>query len=288
MKVIGTIGSIKQNSNKLISTTYSDWSAVREGSFIKFEDDVHFYIVSHVEKKTYLKDFIVNDPSVIQVNENCGANINPEDSLYISYKEYEISTVNKIINAGINYKVGDRLNLAGGKASTNIRDNTLNTGIITVNRIGENGEILEISIADHGKYIESPPSITSLQGGGGQNATIEISYRLSDHRTFIERDVESVEFKSAETIIHLVYGLPNGIKEGKLSIEKWEITLTSNYTGITRINQPFQVLRDFTPNYKMPLIAQNAVNQELIYNHTIAILDRKIAELEKRIKELEK
>lgn len=288
MKIIGTIGSIKQHSNKLISTTYSDWSAVREGSFIKFDDDIHFYTVSHLEKKTYLKDFVVVDSSVIQVNENCGANINPEDSLYISYKEYEISTINKIIGAGTNYKVGDRLNLAGGKASINTRDNTLNTGEITVNKIGNSGEILEVSISNHGKYIDTPPLITSLQGGNGQNATIEFSYRLSDHRTFIERDVESVEFKSAETIIHLVYGLPNGIKEGKLSIEKWEITLTSNYTGITKINHPFQVIRDFTPNYKMPLIAQNVVNQELIYNHTIAILDRKIAELEKRIKELEK
>ena len=81
-----------------------------------------------------------------------------------------------------------------------------------------------------------------------------------------------------------MYSLPTGIKEGKLSIEKWEMILVSNYQGENKIAQPFQVIRDFTPNYRIPLITKNSFNQELIINHALTILDKKIAELENKLK----
>ena len=288
MKIIGTIGSIRKNSNKLISATFSDWSAVREGTFIKFNDDSQFYIVSHTEKKIFLKDFVLFKPTILQVNEDCGININEGDSLNISYKEYEINTIYKILIAGQGYRIGDHLTLGGGTASLNITYHTLNSAIINVDKIGGNGEILEFSLVNKGKYIESPPTTTDLKGGHGSGTSIEVGYKLTDHRSFIERDVLKVEFQGSSTLVYLVYGLPAGIKEGKLSIEKWEIVFSSNYTGENRTTQPFQVTRDFTPNLRIPLMAKNSQNQELMTNHGFAVLDKKIAELEARIKELEK
>lgn len=288
MKIIGTIGSIKKNSNKLISTTFSDWSAVREGTFIKFNDDSQFYIVSHTEKKIFLKDFILIKPNVLQINEDCGINISEGDSLNISYKEYEINAVYKLLIAGQGYKNGDHLTLGGGAASLNIADHTLNSAIVNVDKVGSKGEIIEFNLINKGKYLEAPPNITDLKGGQGSGASIEVSFKLTDHRSFIERDVQKVEFQSSSTLVYLVYGLPNGIKDGKLSIEKWEIIFNSNYNGENRSSQPFQVTRDFTPNLKIPLIAKNSQNQELTINHGFAVLDKKIAELEERIKKLEK
>ena len=284
MKVIGTIGSVRRGDAKVISTTFSDWSALREGTFIKFNDDPQFYIVSCTERKTYLKDFITLESSVIKVNEDCGVNINEGDTLHISYKEHELSTIYKIISAGKGYRIGDQLTLAGGTASLNITDNILNSTKFIASKVGDEGEIAELNIIDKGKYIEIPPQITDLKGGLGSLASLEVGFKLTDHRAFIERDVQKVEFKGSATIIHLVYSLPTGIKEGKLSIEKWEMILVSNYQGENKIAQPFQVIRDFTPNYRIPLITKNSFNQELIINHALTILDKKIAELENKLK----
>lgn len=286
MKIIGNMASVRKNTNTIISTTFADWSAIRSGTFIKFVDDFNFFTVSHVNKKTFLKDFVKAQSHVLQINENCGVNINEGDSLTISYKEYELSTVYKLISAGKGYSVGDVLTLDGGTPSLNLSDNTLNSGVITVNKIGEMGEILEFDITEKGKYITSPETITSLKGGDGSGAVIECGFKLSDHRSFIERDVERVEFKGSDTLVYLYYALPDSIKEGKLSIIKWEIVLTGNYTGENKINQTIQIIRDFTPNYRIPLLAQNAQNQELIFNNALITLDKKVAELEDKIKKL--
>lgn len=283
MKIIGTIGSIKKDSNKIISATFSDWSAVREGSFIKFDNDSDFNIVSHAEQKTYIKSFVLVQPNILRVNEDCGANINEEDSLNISYKEQELSTVYKIISAGHGYKEGDHVTLGGGVASLNLIDHTLNSATFIVTKIGGGGEILDLKVINNGKYIETPDKITALNGGSGASASVEVGFKLADHRSFIERDVQKVEFKGSDTIIHLVYGLPDGIKEGKLSLDKWEIVLKSNYTGENKTKQNFQVTRDFTPNLRIPLIAKNSQSQELTVNYALALLDKKITELEEKI-----
>lgn len=285
MKLIGNIGSIKKNSNRLISSTYSDWSGVREGSFIKFNDDFHFYTVSHTEKRIFLKDYTVLQPNIIQINEDCGININVGDSLNISFKEYELNTW-KIISSGRGYRIGDQLTLDGGVASLNTADNTLNSSVITVTQVSNEGQIAEINITNRGKYLTPPNNNTNLKGGSGTGSSIEITFKITDHRTFTERDVEKVEFKNAETVIYLVYALPAGTKEGKLSIEKWEIILSSNYSGETNINETFEIIRDFTPYCKIPLLSMNSKNQELTFNKSMAILDQRIAELEEKIRKI--
>lgn len=178
--------------------------------------------------------------------------------------------------------------MVGGVPSINTRDNTPNSAAFSVVRAGVKGEILELHITNRGKYITAPNHSASIKGGSGNGATIEADYKLCDYRSFIERDIEKIEFKSSETIMSLLYPLPEGIKAGKFSVDKWEIVLTSNYHGESKNNAAFQVIRDFTPNYGVPLLAQNAANQELIFNHTITFLDGKIKELEERIVKLEK
>lgn len=288
MKIIGNIGSIKKDTHRLISATFSDWSTIRDGTFIKFDGDSNFHIASHTEKRVFLKDFSVLKPNILQINEDCGVSIGVGDSLNISFKEYELAVLYKIISSGKGYRIGDHVTVSDGIASLNIQDHTINSTILSVSKIGAEGEIIEVNIINRGKYIEPPGKITSLKSDIGSGASAEVSYRLTDHRTFIERDVENVEYKGTNTFLHLVYPLPAEIKEGKLSVEKWEIVLTANYRGENKINQSFEITRDFTPNYKMPLIARNSQNQELFINHHLAFLDQKLAELEERIKSLEK
>jgi len=287
MKIIGNIGSIRQGSNRIVSSTYADWSAVREGTFVKFDGDVSFYTASYVEKRTFLKAFSAVKSNILLINENCGNNLTAGDTLVISYKEYELNTIYKIINGGSGYKLGEELVVAGGVASLNQVDNTLNSTLLSVIRVGKNGEILELQVKNRGKYFTIPQQITELKGGSGAGAIVETSFKLADHRSFIERDVEKVEFKSSETNVYLVYGLPPGITEGKISVEKWEMVLSSEYAGETKTNQPFQISRDVSPHYKIALLSKNAPNQEIYVNNAIIKLENKIMELEKRIKRLE-
>jgi len=287
MKLIGNTGSIKKNTNRLISTSFSDWSSVRDGTFIKFDGDSHFYTASHTEKRTFLKDYFVLQPSILQIKEDCGVNINEGDTLNISFKEYELVSLYKIISSGKGYRVGDHITIGEGTASLSIVDHTLNSTVLEISKIGAEGEIVEVNIINRGKYIDPPNNVVSLKGGIGSGASAEVSYKLADHRTFIERDVQSIEFKEGATLIYLIYPLPSGIKEGKLSIEKWEIILTTPLKGENKINHSFQITRDFTPNYGFPLIAKNALNQEMFINHILGVLDQRIAGLEERIKDLE-
>lgn len=286
MKLIGNIGSIQKNSNRLVSSTYADWSGVREGTFVKFNNDFHFYTVSHTDSRTFLKDFIVKQPNVLQINEDCGINIGVGDNLNISFKEYELTSC-KIIGSGRGYRIGDKLTLEGGNVSLNVRDNTLHSCDITVTQVASDGQIVEINISNRGKYLTVPSQHVGLQGGFGAGATAEVSFKLTDHRTFIEKDVKQVEFKNAATLITLEYPLQAEVIEGKLSIEKWEIILSSNYLGETNVNETFEIIRDFTPYCKIPLLVPNSKNQELTFNNSMAILDKKIAELENKIKILE-
>ena len=93
MKTIGNIGSVRKNSNRIISTSYSDWSAIRDGTFVKFDNDFGFYTVTRTEKRVFLKDFIVVESNILQINEDCGVNVCEGDSLNISFKEDRKSVV---------------------------------------------------------------------------------------------------------------------------------------------------------------------------------------------------
>ena len=283
MKIIGTTGSIKSNSNKITSTTNADWSAIREGTFIKFDNDYCFYTVAKVEKKLFLKSFELIAPNILKINEDIGVNICEDDFVKISYKEYELNTVHKIVSSGKGYKNGDRITLSGGINSLNIQDNTLNPTILEVINIGEGGEIKEVKINQRGLYIEPPGVLNSVNGGTGSGCSVEVSFKLIDFRSFAEKDVQKIEFKSAETYLYLVYPLPKGIKEGKISAEKWELTLSTEYPGDTKLNQPLEIIRDFTPNYNIPLVAKNSLSSYITTNQALTLIDKKLKELEDKI-----
>lgn len=279
-------GSIIKNTNRLISSTSSNLRSCRVGSFLKFKSDSNHYIISKIDPLFYITEFEKVDGKKIKINSDTSININILDTVIISYKEWEIQTINSIISQGRGYKIGDVLCLDGGKPIIGVQDNLKNIAKIHVDNTDENGSILKISILEKGKYYEYPEE-SIVVGGKGEGAKFDIRYKICDNRTMIERDVQNVEFDGKNTIITLNYDIPNEIKLGKISVDKWEIFLSTPYVEETKINETYETTRDFSPHLNIPLMLKGSLSMETIFNSSILMMEKKIKELENRISKLE-
>lgn len=287
MKETFYFGSIINNTNKIISDSDVDWRGIREGSIVRFENDKIFYNVVKHDSFFYIKDFVTSDPKTISISDNVSAFLMGEDFITISFKEYEIMGIIKIIDGGNNYSEGDILIIDGGTPSIKLEDGILQTAKIRVAEVLPGGVISKVLIESRGKYIETPNKEIRLSGGIGNNAKIEVEYRLLESRAMIEREIESIQYGSNSNI-KLVHPLPSGVKEGKISSKKQCLILDSNYLGKDRIGSKFDVARDFTINYGWPLLIPGSHTTIILSNQVFNSIDKKIKELEERVIELEK
>ena len=278
--------TIKKDTNKLISAGFENWQGVRVGSFFKFSQDQNHYSVARVEPLNFIVDYEKIGPKTLKVASNTDININNLDTVTISYKEWEIQTTNSITNPGRGYRIGNVLTLKGGKPSSDTQSNLKNIASIEVTNVNELGEIAVIRLANKGKYYEIPSEI-SLTGGNGTGATLDISFKVCDNRTIVERDIENVEFDGSNTIFTINYALPEEVKFGKIGADKWEIYLATSYVEGTRINDVYEITRDFTPNLSLPILAKGSLSLDAVFNSAMLTLDNKIKSLESRLAILE-
>jgi len=294
MKNTPLIGSILEQTNQIISPGDSDWSHIRPGSLIKFKNDEVFYTVSRADKHLLVKDFTTTNSNNIKINTNAGTLFSIGDTLTISYKEWELLTVFSIIDGGIGYSVGDILFLNGGVPVTDIQNNVPIIASLIVSEISGGGKITKIKINNRGKYINVPEKSCLTNGGKGNGAKFQTEYKLLEQRGLMDRTILNIVFGD-ESILFLDYSIPDGVQDGKFSVEKWQITLSSSYSGTNKINESFTIVRDFSPNYGWPLLLKNSGSVDGIFNHVINEMDMKIHHLEqenlllqKRLEKLEK
>jgi len=294
MREIKLKGSILPNTNKIISDSYVDWRGVKEGNLLKFKSDNVFYQASKVEPFFYIKDFFTIDEHTILIKDNTSIFLNKGDSLVISYKEHELLTVFSVLNGGRNYKIDDIVFLDGGVCSHSLEDGFEQRCYLRVAEILPGGIITKLSIENRGKYIEIPEKKCRLKGGNGTGAIIDVDFRLLENRALVERDILDISVGD-ETKINLTYSLPKGVKEGKISTEKYSLTIVGYYSGKQKNSEIFDVTKDFTPHFGWPLLLQNSFSTQSLVNHTLIGIDKiifelkeKIQTLENKIKELEK
>jgi hypothetical protein len=278
MKELGLVASALKGHNEIISDTEADWSVIREGTYFRFKGDMAFYTIASKERLYYIKDFDVLSSSLILVDDNTSIFLQNQDSLTISFKEFECDTVVEIKNGGVNYKIGDKVSVKGGVLSKNLIDNTTQPTTLLVKQIGHAGNITEVSIEKNGKYILPPENECQIIGKG-MGAIIELEFSVSDKRGILEREIEKIELNSGQTKITLNFPLPENLKAGKLSIDKWKAFLSADYSGENKLGQSYEMLRDFTPNLNLPLMIKNSVSPEFVFNESMAILDKKLTEI---------
>ncbi len=286
MKSLGNTVSVFKDTNQVFSCSDVDWSTVREGSYFKLSRDNVSYIVGRTSQIYFIKDFEVLSRNEIKVNSNIGPNLIVGDSLVISYKEYELSTLLSISNGGENYKVNDIVSIIGGKVSKDIQTGVSSLISFIVTKVGPKGEIEELGPNTRGRYIQPPNFISFLADGSGVGAVLELEYRIIDDRTTIERGIDNIILQDDKTIITVNFPLPVGLLIGKLSVEKWKIELTQPYIGESAIHENYELCRDFTPNLKLPISVRGNFRMETLYNQSIIILDEQINQLKNTISEL--
>lgn len=287
-KSIGYKISVLKNSKKIVGSSDVDWSYIRPGSYIKIIGNQHLYEIAKVNKSIYNCDFNTINPKKISVGSDSNNYLIDNDLINIYYQQYELAGLMKIVSGGIGYKEDDILSVETGNPSVRKEDNIEEKTRFIVRSVDEKGVIKMLAIDNLGLYIKPPNKTTSLIGGTGTNAIVELEYILQPNRSMLERNIVVIERNTIGKNIYLYlnYPLPNGLASGIISTPKWDMTIVGEYTGDDAFNVKCEIITDFTPNLKLPLLLPNTLAKEPLINKTFAILDNEITEIKRRLDEL--
>lgn len=279
--------SILKDTNRIVSTSDTQWSNIREGALFRFIDDKIFYQVAKVDKIYLIKDFKVINRMAIDINSYVGINLMVGDEITISYKEWGLQTVWEIACEGEGYRVNDIVNVMGGTPSMNTINGEYGITSFKVKEVSPRGGITQIGIVSKGEYIKAPDSKVEVIGGNGKGGALNVTWDVIDNRKTFQKTIESIEVKPEVAHILLNSPLPKDIEQGKLSVEKSEIYLSNNYIQDSRISSHFEIIKDFTPHYNIPLLAENSFSTERIYNYGMVLIEAKLKAATDKIEELE-
>lgn len=282
---INTI-SVKQNTNKIISSSEDFWGGISNGCYIKIGDSDILYPVLKSDKIFYLKDFETVNSKQIKIKEDIGIDLQLNDILNIIIDEFELNSLISIIDSGRFFKVGDTLTIIGGELSIDISTGISRPTKFKVEEVGAFGEITKLSCIDYGIYISPPKEYNFITNGTGINAKFDLAFHNISNKKIIKRTIKEILISNFESLIKLDYSLPPGLSNGRISLEKWEIKLASLYLEETKINTNYKIVKDFTPNIKLPLMIRNTFSTDVIYNNSIQIIDNEIASLKQEINKL--
>lgn len=286
-RIIGETASVIQNTNRVISASNSDWSAIRVGSYFRMRGDRAYYNVLKTQQLFYIKDFVAKeeDTRYIVIEGDLGHNILMGDKATISYKEYEFFTLINIEDGGKGYKIDDVISPIGGSFIINKESGEKQIAELIVSQVDENGKILALGPKSSGKYYNPPSNICKMEGGKGKGAILDLKFKLLEDRAMIEREVMEIT-RDKNSTVFLDFPLPKGIKSGKLSIKKWEIFLTAPYLGESKVDTHFELCRDFSPNYGFAFTSPNMIQSDILMNKNLMRIDKILCQFEARITEL--
>lgn len=277
--------SVFKNSNISFSSTEDNFGGIRPNSFLKFDNSDVLYTIVSCKKILFSKEFESIGNRKIKLNSDIGFKMQKEDSIRLTYDEYELDYVFNIKNGGRDYTEEDVLFIKGGELSINLIDGIGTPTELSISKLNRDGGIIEnVEIKNRGRYYKPPEGdIESYGAKIGENAQFTLKYRKTEDQQFQEKVIKEIEVKNNETFLTLDYSLNPGIKTGKISFEKFEITLSQPYVFDSQNNLKYKIFSDFTPYLSLPLTIKNDSNFDLIFNNAMQKIDIKIKELEDKI-----
>lgn len=278
--------SVKQNTSKIISSSEDFWGGIGNGCYIKIGESDILYPILKSSKIFYLKDFEVVNSKQIKIKEDIGIDLQLNDIINIIIDEFELNSLTNIVDSGRFFKVDDTLTITGGEVSIDISTGISRPTKFKIEEVGPLGEIIKLSCIDYGLYISPPKEYSFVTNGNGVNAKLNLVFHQVSNKKIIKRTIKEILINTLESLIKLDYSLPPGLSDGKLSLEKWEIQLSSLYLENTKINTNYKIIKDFTPNIKLPLMVKNTLSADIVYNNSVQIIDNEIALLKQEINKL--
>ena len=286
MRKFSNTVAIKKKSHRAVSTTKDNWSHVRLGSSIRFGEEKVWYQIGAKKKDLYIKEFEVNNNKV-KIANNDNLDFLPSDNVKITYKEYGIYTIMKILIPGTGFYIGEIVDILGGHPSVDSMEGVSLGAKIAVTEVNYHGGIVRAIIKDEGRYIAPPSDVAEAHGRAGKSAMIKLEYKTLDKRVILNRTIKSLQNQGSKTIIFFDFNLPKGITKGKLSAEKWELTLHQPYSGETELSKGYEILKDFAPNSNFPLLETGSTDPEQILNLVIKRIASRFDKLEERLAKIE-
>ena len=277
-KHFGYTASIQKDTNRLIASSQANWGSLEEGSFIIFEDDQDFYKVVGKENYFYIKDFDKVEEDKIFIHENVGIRLSINASIKLTFKENELSSI-KIKNPGEGFKIEDVLTVKGGEIKKDLIEDASIPTQIKVTKVDEKGGLLEVEIISNSLYL-SPPEETLQKF---DSCELDLVFSLSDKRTIESRSISNLLYSEKGTVIVLNHPLPPNTKHGKISVDKWELILDTNYSKGNKANASYRVLTDFTPNLNLPLLRDDISKNEAILNKALMTMDKEIQDIKNKL-----
>ncbi len=277
--------SIIHNTNRLISSSEASWGSIRENSLVRFLSDESFYTIGTISNFLYIKEFLTVSHNVIKINSDIGIELSIGEILDVTAKEYEVLTLDPL-NNGQGYRPTETLYIDGGTPSKDMVTNEIFPAKFTVLSVGPEGQIKQLKMESAGRYLLTPNEESALIGGSGSGATVKILFKPTDTRSIFEKTITKIEKNTGNTLIMLDSSLLPGISSGKISCSKWQAALTSSYAGASKTGEDIEFLKDFTPFLRIPFIARNNPNPEVVYNTALMSLDKVIQQLSVEVQKL--
>lgn len=277
--------SAKNGSTEVYSETGSKWNGVSERCYIRIQKDSISYSIKSVEEAKLSEKFDVkNSKTIIVEDTRCLDYLMDKDEIDLAFKEYEVFEVENILESGSGYQKGDVVYLSGGSTVESYSETEDNRASFEITGVGNKGEIRMIRLKNSGRYSEIPDYHNIvLTDGKGSSAEFSVEYKSKTNRTSIRRQIVNRIVSGGKVLLFLDSAIPDNQKSGVLTVTKDKIVLESEYLGVTNDSASHEIIRDFTPNYRLPFAAPNSQNIEFVFNQAMSVLDRELKRIESRI-----
>lgn len=269
--------SVKQDSNLVYCSTAASaaFKNIQAGCLIKIGDDKVFYEIASKKDENLVKPFTQTNGCLV-LEGDCGLEILAEDTISITFKEYQILGIFSILNPGSGYRKDEIVLIDKGIANYDVYTGTEKYTSIKVKDVDANGGITSLEVIEKGLYLVKPDKEVTVNGIRGREAKILVEYMPVSSRKSFERKVIGKKYEDGYTVIHLDSPINRHIIEGEISIEKSVLGLNTDYTPNTKISAPFEIVKDFTKHLGIPLMAPNTMSREIIFNKAMNKIDEQL------------
>ena len=279
--------SVKNGSKEVVAQSGNSWNGVSDRCFIRIQKDSISYSVESVEDLKLSEKFSVkNNKTIILEDDSESDYILAGDECELAFKEYEVFEVETILDSGSGYNKGDIIYLSDGEVIEDHSDFTNNKASFEIVEVGKNGQIKQIKLKNSGRYSKIP-NVSNLvtTNGEGKEAELRVEFRPKSDRTIIRREIVNKIPNDGTTILFLDNNIPNNEISGVLTISKQKIVLEGEYLGVSNDSASHEIIRDFTPNFRLPFAAPNSQNLEFVFNQAMSMIDKELTKINQKLKD---
>lgn len=261
------------------SNNLANWNEITQGQEISIINNNEKFFVVRNDIITYNKPFKIKDEKTLEINSQLKDLVFDGDTIDCVFKPYSIVAVNDILERGSGYENNEIVTIKNESFFDHKNDRKVDA-VFKINKVDENGGIMEISLLENGKYVESFTEC-EIEGGKGKGAKINVMINKLNEKIMTFFSVLDVKHNDNSILVEVDEKIKNKFSSGEILIKRHRITvnkpLVKNY-----VSQPFFVRVEKTPFLNLPLAKDNNIEQ--LYNQAILTIDSKMEQILRPVK----